>query len=152
MKFKIGIIFIIVLTAYNVYGQSFSCTPESIILASNDGSNSTVEKTTVNWKRIDYHILDNTAIATTYKDINDPATGVNPTQRDELAIIEISPDKIVMMGGKMASPMWLTVDVIFPKDDNGYSFYVSDYPKTVMPGNPELVNLSKLQPIVSQNR
>ena len=49
-----------------------------------------------------------------------------------------------MMGGKMASPMWLTVDVIFPKDGNGYSFYVSDYPKTSMPGNSELVNLSKL--------
>ena len=145
MKAKICcIIFTAVLSAYNVYGQSFSCTPDHVTFASNGGSISTVEKTTVNWKRIDYHIVDKAAVAMTYKNINDPATNINPTQRDELAVIENLPDKVVMMGGKMATPMWLTVDVIFPKDGNGYSFYVSDYPKTRMPGKSELVNLSKL--------
>ena len=145
MKDKIFfIIFIALLSAHSAYGQSFSCTPEHVTFASNGGSISTVEKTTVNWKRIDYHVVDKTAIAMTYKNIDDPLTNINPTQRDELSVLEASPDKVVMMGGKMANPMWLTVDVIFPKDGNGYSFYVSDYPKTSMPGNSELVNLSKL--------
>ena len=80
----------------------------------------------------------------TYKNANDPAPNINPTQRDELKVIENLPDKIVLMGGKMDSPMWLTVDVIFPIDGNGYTFYVSDYPKTRMPGKSDLVNLSKL--------
>jgi len=143
-----GKIFIFVcialLLGHNVYGQSFSCTPDHVTFASNGGSVNTVEKTTVNWKRIDYHIVDNAAVAMTYKDVNDPATGINPTQRDEMAVIINSPDKIVLMGGKMDSPMWLTVDVIFPQDGNGYSFYVSDYPKTMASGNSELLNLSKL--------
>ena len=135
---------IALLSAHSAYGQSFSCTPEHVTFASNGGSISTVEKTTVKWKRIDYHVVDKTAIAMTYKNIDDPRTNINPTQRDELAVIEASPDKIFMMGGKMASPMWLTVDVIFPKDGNGYSFYVSDYPKTLMSDKSELINLSKL--------
>ena len=143
MKSKICfIVFIALISAHNVYGQSFSCTPEHVTFASNGGSISTVEKTTVNWKRIDYHIVDKKAIAMTYKNIDDPLTNINPTQRDELSVLEASPDKVVMMGGKMANPMWLTVDVIFPKDGNGYSFYVSDYPKTSMSGNSELVNKS----------
>lgn len=145
---KANICFIIfllaVLSAHNVYGQSFSCTPEHVTFASNGGSMSTVEKTTVNWKRIDYHIVNNIAVAITYKNLDDPATSINPTQRDELSVLENSSDKVVLMGSKFTSPMWLTVDVIFPKDGNGYSFYVSDYPKTRMPGKSELVNLSKL--------
>lgn len=145
MRIKVCLIaFVSFLTAHNVFGQTLSCTPEHVTFASNGGSINMVEKTSVNWKRIDYHIVDNTAIAMTYKNVNDPATNINPTQRDELKVIENLPDKIVLMGGKMDSPMWLTVDVIFPIDGNGYTFYVSDYPKTRMPGKSDLVNLSKL--------
>jgi hypothetical protein len=145
MTVKIFSIFIVaVLSAYNAYGQSFSCTPEHVTFASNGGSLSTVEKTTVNWKRIDYHIVDKSAVAITYKNLDDPATSINPTQRDELTVLENLPDKVVMMKKKIDDMMELTVDVIFPKDGNGYSFYVSDYPKKRMPGKSELVNLSKL--------
>ena len=146
MKLKVNLVMVVflLLTSRAFGGQSLSCFPEHVTFASNGGSVNTVEKTTVNWKRIDYHIVDNAAIAMTYKDVNDPATNINPIQRDELAVIEASSDKVVLMGGKMDSPMWLTVDVIFPKDGNGYSFYVSDYPKTLKPDKSDLVNLSKL--------
>ena len=49
-----------------------------------------------------------------------------------------------MLGGKFGNPMWLTTDVIFPKDGNGYSFYVSDYPKSRSVDGEGLINLSKL--------
>ncbi len=152
MKEKICfIIFIAVLSAHSAYGQSFSCTPEHVTFASNGGSISTVEKTNVNWKRIDYHIVDNTAVAITYKNIDDPATSINPTQRDEMSVLENLPDKIVLMKKKITDMMELTVDVIFPQDGNGYTFYVSDYPKTRMPGKSELVNLSKLYMLKCKN-
>jgi hypothetical protein len=115
-----------------------------VTFASNGGSIFSVEKTTVNWKRIDYNIVDQKAVVMTYKDINDPATNINPNQRDELSVLENSPDKIVMMGGLKKNPTEIMLDVIFPQDGNGYSFYVSDYPKTRLPGKSELVNLSNL--------
>ena len=145
MKAKIYLIIIVAaLSAHDVNGQSISCTPEHVTFASNGGSVLSVEKTTVNWKRIDYHIVDKKAVAMTYKDINDPATNINPVQKDELSVLENSPDKIVMIGGLMKNPTEITLDVIFPQDGNGYTFYVSDYPKTRLPGKSELVNLSKL--------
>lgn len=130
------------LLSHEAYGQSYSCSPEHVTFAGNTTSGPKVEKTTVNWKRIDYHIIDKKAVSMTYKNPNDPTTRINPIQRDELAVFENSPEKVVMLGGSMASPLTLTVDVIFPQDGNGYSFYVSDYPK--MLGNFELTNVSKL--------
>lgn len=146
MKLKVSLIVLVaVLLGGNVFaGTSISCTPEHVTFASNGGSVNKVEKTSVSWKRIDYLIVNESAVAMTYKDVNDPATNINPIQRDEMAVINNSPDKIVLMGGKMDSPMWLSVDVIFPKEGNGYSFYVSDYPKSLTPDKSELVNLSKL--------
>jgi hypothetical protein len=145
MKAKISLIIIVAaLSAYDIYGQTISCTPEYVTFASNGGSIFSVEKTTVNWKRIDYNIVDQKAVVMTYKDINDPATNINPNQRDELSVLENSPDKIVMMGGLKKNPTEIMLDVIFPQDGNGYSFYVSDYPKTRLPGKSELVNLSNL--------
>ena len=132
----------LLLSVQHAYGQSFSCTPEYVTFAANTTSGPKIEKTTVNWKRIDYHIIDKKAVSMTYKNPNDPATKINPTQRDELTVLESSPEKVVMLGGSMASPLTLTLDVIFPQDGNGYTFYVSDYPK--MLGKSELTNLSKL--------
>lgn len=145
MKAKIYfIIFIIIILSCNVYAQSFRCTPEHVTFASNGGSMSTVEKTTVNWKRIDYHIDGKTAVAVTYKNLDDPATKINPALADEMIVLENSPDRVILIQKKLTDMMELTVDVIFPKDGNGYTFFVSDYPKTRMPGKSELVNLSKL--------
>jgi hypothetical protein len=145
MKAKIySMIIFAAVSAHNAYGQSISCTPEHVTFASNGGSVFSVEKTTVNWKRIDYHIVDKKAVTMTYKDINNPATDINPLQREELSVLENTPDKIVMMSGLGKNPTAITVDVIFPQDGNGYSFYVSDYPKTGLSGKSELVNLSKL--------
>jgi hypothetical protein len=145
MRAKIYLIIIVsALSVYDVYGQTISCTPEYVTFASNGGSVLSVEKTTVSWKRIDYHIVDKKAVAITYKEINEPATSIDPLQRDELSVLENSPDKIVMMGGLMKNPTEITLDVIFPQDGNGYAFYVSDYPKTRLPGKSELVNLSTL--------
>lgn len=124
------------------YGQSYSCSPEHVTFAGNTTAGPKIEKTTVNWKRIDYHIVDKKAVSMTYKNPNDPSTKINPTQRDELAVLENSPEKVVLLGGTMASPLTLTVDVIFPQDGNGYTFYVSDYPKVL--GQSELMNVSKL--------
>jgi hypothetical protein len=132
----------LLLSVHDSYGQSFSCTPEHVTFAGNTTSGPKIEKTTVNWKRIDYHIIDKKAVSMTYKNPNDPATKINPTQREELAVLENSPEKVVMLGGSMASPLTLTLDVIFPQDGNGYTFYVSDYPK--MLGKSELTNVSKL--------
>lgn len=124
------------------YSQSYSCSPEHVTLAANTTSRPEVESTTVNWKRIDYHIIGKRAVAMTFKDPNDPANKINPTQRDELTVLERSREKVVMLGGSMASPLSLTLDVIFPQDRNGYSFYVSDYPKVL--GQTEWNNVSKL--------
>ena len=146
MKGKIYFItFIILLLSCNVYAESIECTPEHVTFASNGGSVFTVEKTTVNWDRIVYQINDdNTATASTFKNPNHATTKINPSQTDEMIVLENSPDRIVLMQKKVSDMMHLTVDVLFPKDGNGYSFYVSDYPKTRMPGKSELVNLSKL--------
>ena len=130
------------LSAHDAYGQSFSCTPEHVTQASNTTSGFNVEKTTVNWKRIDYHVIDNKAVSMTYKDPKDPATNINPTQRDELTVLESSPEKVIMLGGSMVNPLALTLDVIFPQDGNGYTFYVSDWPK--MLGKSKPTNTSKL--------
>ena len=130
------------LLSHEAYGQSYSCSPEHVTFAGNTASGPKVEKTNVNWKRIDYHIVDKKAILMTYKNPNDPATKINPIQRDEVVVLENSPEKIVMFGGSMASPLNLTVDIIFPQDGNGFSYYVSDYPR--MLGKSELINVSKL--------
>jgi len=130
------------LLSHQAHGQSYSCSPEHVTFAGNTTSGPKIEKTNVNWKRIDYHIVDKKAVSMTYKDPNDPATKINPTQRDELTVLENSPTKIVMLGGTMANPLHLTLDVIFPQDGNGYTFYVSDYPK--MLAKSELSNVSKL--------
>lgn len=130
------------LLSHEAYGQSYSCSPEHVTFAGNTTSGPKVEKTNVNWKRIDYHIVDKKAVSMTYKNPNDPTTRINPIQRDESVVLENSPEKVVMLGGSMASPLNLTVDVIFPQDGNGYSFYVSDYPKMI--GKSELTNVSKL--------
>lgn len=145
------IIILVVLSAHDVYGQLISCSPEHVTFASNGGSVFSVEKTTVNWKRIDYHIVDKKAAAMAYKDINHPATNINPLQRDELSVLENTPDKIVMIGGLGKNPTAITLDVIFPQDGNGYTFYVSDYPKTGLPGKSELINLSKLYMLKCKN-
>lgn len=128
--------------SHEAYGQSYSCSPEHVTLVRNTVSGPKVEKTEVNWKRIDYHIVDKKAVLMTYKNPNDPTTKINPIQRDEAVVFENSPEKVVMLSGSMGSPLNLTVDVIFPQDGNGYSYNVSDYPK--MLGKSELINLSKL--------
>jgi hypothetical protein len=124
------------------HGQSYSCSPEHVTFAGNTTSGPKIERTSVNWKRIDYYIIDKKAVSMTYKNPNDPATKINPTQREELAVLENSPEKVVMLGGSMANPLTLTLDVIFPQEGNGYTFYVSDYPK--MLPKSELNNVSKL--------
>ena len=145
MKTKIFCITFIILALYSsVFAQSFKCTPEHVVFASNGGSIFTVEKTTVSWKRIDYHINGDTAFAITYENLDDPATDVNSSFKDEMIVLENSPDRIILMKKKVTDMMELTVDVIFPKDGNGYTFYVSDYPKTRMLGKSDLKNLSKL--------
>lgn len=138
--------FLIILALFESisFAQSFICTPEHVTFASNGGSINTVEETKVNWSNIVYHVSGETAVAMTYKNQNDISAKINPIQTDELTVIQNSQDKIVLLGGNFGSPMWLTTDVIFPKDGNGYSFYVSDYPKTRMPKGSGLVNLSKL--------
>ena len=135
---------ILLFSDVDAYGQSFSCTPEDVTFAGNTTSGLKIEKTTVNWKRIDYHVLDKKAVSMTYKDPKDAATKINPAQREELTVLESSSERVVMLGGQTTNPLALTVDVIFPLDGNGYSFYVSDYPKTHSPGKSELINLSKL--------
>ena len=127
----------------NAYGQSYSCSPEHVTFAGNTMAGFKIEKTKVNWKRIDYHIVGEKAVTMTYKDPDDPATKINPTQREELAVLEHSPERIIMLGGSMTRrPLNLTLDVIFPQDESGYTFYVSDYPK--MFPKSELKNVSKL--------
>jgi hypothetical protein len=140
MRILIFIILAITISSTS-FAQSFSCTPERVTFASNGGSVSTVEETKVNWSNIVYHISGETAVAMTYKNPNDISAKINPKQTDELTVIQNSENQIVMLGGKFGNPMWMTTDVIFPKDGNGYSFYVSDYPKS---RGGELINLSKL--------
>lgn len=127
-----------------VSAQDFMCFPEYVTFASNGGSVLTVEKTTVNWDRIDYHINGNTAMATTYKESEHAATKLNPSNTDEMTVLENTSDRIVLIRKKVTDILSLTVDVLFPKDGNGYSFYVSDYPKIKMGGKSDLINLSKL--------
>ena len=143
MKTLATMIFVVLFSSIS-FAQSFSCSPENVTFASNGGSINKVEKTTVNWETIVYHISGESAVAMTYKNKNDLATKINPTQTDELAVIQNSENQIVMLGGKFGNPMWLTTDVIFPKDGNGYSFYVSDYPKSRSVNGEGLINLSKL--------
>ena len=143
MKIFSPIMFVILFSSIS-FAQSFSCSPEHVTFASNGGSINTVEKTNVNWETIVYHISGQSAVAMTYKNKNDLGAKINPTQTDELTVIHNSKDQIVMLGGKFGNPMWLTTDVIFPKDGNGYSFYVSDYPKTRSVNGKGLINLSKL--------
>ena len=69
----------------------------------------------------------------TYKNIDDPPTNKVTEGQDDLVVINNSLDKVVLMGGKLGFPMWVTMDVIFPKEGNGYSFYASDHPKTINP-------------------
>ena len=95
------------LLSHEAYAQSYSCSPEHVTFAGNTTSGPKIEKTNVNWKRIDYHIVDKKAVSMTYKNPNDPATKINPTQRDELVVLENSPGKVVMLGGvngKSAKP------------------------------------------------
>jgi hypothetical protein len=130
------------LLSLKAYGQSYSCSPEHVTFAGSTTSGPKIEKTNVNWKRIDYHIIDKKAVSMTFKNPNDPETKINPFQRDELVVLKNSPEEVVMLGGSMTSPLTLTLDVIFPQDGNGYAFYVSDYSKTWSKG--KLKNLSKL--------
>ena len=140
MKIIISTLLITLIGSHS-FAQSFNCKPQRVTFASNGGSMNTVEETSVNWSNIIYHITGETAVAMTFKDPDALATKANPTQVDQLAVIKKSEDQIVMLGGNFEDTMWLTTDVIFPKDGNGYSFYVSDYPKSI---GGDLINLSKL--------
>lgn len=143
MKFKIYLITIVImLSASNIYGgTSISCTPQHITIASNV---SEAEETTINWKRIDYHIVGDTAVVMIYKNVNDPRTKINPIQRDELVVIHNDSDKIVLMSAPDDDIMNVMTDVIFPKEGNGYSFYASNYPKSLYGDKSELKNVAKL--------
>lgn len=121
--------------------QSFSCTPEHVTFAGRTKSGITVETTTVNWNRLDYHIVDKKVVLMTYKDTKNPTTTLNPLQREDGIVVENSPERIVMLTGLGSD---VTMDVIFPEDGAGYSFYASDYPKRMHAGKGELINISKL--------
>ena len=139
---KRQIFILLLLISASAYGQSFSCSPEHVTLASHTSSGPYVEPTTTNWKRIDYHILGEKAVSMTYKHPDDPLTKINPLQREEHVVLEASPEKVILLAATAAAAFSFTVDVIFPKDGNGYTFNVSDYPKFIP--NHNLNNLSKL--------
>ena len=116
------------------------CAPVDVTMASSSPSGHSVAKTSVNWNRIEYRVEGDTATLSTFKDsASRPAA--DPIQRDQAVVLQNSKDKIVLIS---KSGVDLTVDVIFPQDGNAYSFYASDYPKRLAPGNAKLTNLAKL--------
>lgn len=121
--------------------QSYRCAPEHVTFAGHKRDGVSVEKTTVNWKTIEYHISGKSAVLVFHKDSDKPETTLNPQTHEEALVLENTPEKIVMLSNKASE---LTLDVIYPQDGNGYSVYVSDYPKRMFGGNAEIVSLSKL--------
>jgi hypothetical protein len=116
------------LSVLAAYGQSLSCRLEDATIASNEGGRLAIERTGVNWKRIEYHIVGKKAVALVYKDAENVGTKVNPQQRDELLVAENTPTRVVLMSQASGNAaLNLIVDVIFPKAGNGFGYFVSDY-------------------------
>lgn len=77
-----------------------------------------------NWSFCEYHIQGTEAVLIVHKKESEPATSMNPGQRDVLKVVSNTPDRILLANVKDGETGF---DVIYPRDGDAFSFFSSNY-------------------------